>query len=524
MKQPFFSSHKDKIRNEPVSHVDSSNSNKPNNSFETSFENKDILTSLFHDHATIMLLINPETGEIIYANNAAVQFYGFDFQEDEKIHVQDINIAPASIISQELQKTQKFRTNYFILNHKTAHGIIRTVEVHSSPVILKGSKFLYSIIHDVTERILTDNDLRMNENMLKMILETTPNAVMVTDQTQDKILYTNKRFWEIWPELNREEFLNYTASAAIDKLSQSIINHECFFDQSPHGQENRLIIEKTIQLYNGKYYKCHIYFIPGDESKYERKLFIIKDITAEELYTISLQTAVKKEKENNELKSSIVRMTSHEFKTPLTSILMATETLQRYDKNKDQIDYSKLCYRIKKNIHKMQDIVDKNLNLSNLDSGKIPINLEKTDLVSFMQRWLDEFKAENLSDHKIKLVSNCHNCHLFIDTGYMAQVLNNLVVNGIKYSPEKSTIEISLVKTSIIVRIHVRDEGIGIPFQDQEYIFTTSFRASNVDHVSGTGIGLSMSRQIIELHGGKIGFKSQLNEGTTFTIELPCVD
>lgn len=524
MKMSFFSAHKDEIINDTGSLADFSDVNEPNNSIKTPPNDEDLFHKMFHEHSAVMLLINPETGEIIDANIAATRFYGFDFQEKGNFFIHDINLSSPEIIEQEMDQALKFRTNYFIFNHKVSDGSIRTVEIHSSPIVLNGNKLLFSIIHDVTEKTMASNALRMNESLMKMILETTPNGVLVTDQTHDKILFINTRFQEIWPFFKSQDIYNHKASDIFNLLSETMIDDQSIFDNISPGAEKKPVNKVTVQLITGNYYKCFSACILGEDGEYDRRLFIFEDITREEIFAKSLQMAIQKEKEMNELKSGLVRMTSHEFKKPLTSILVATETIQKYGITPDDEDYAKYFYRISKNAKFMKDLIDKFLNLSKLEYGQMPIKLERANLVSFVRGWLDEFRKEQSSIRQIQFNPDCADCYLDIDINLLKQVLSNLVSNGIKYSPEDSRIVLSINANPMDVEIQVSDNGIGIPAKDQEFIFSTFFRASNVSRVPGTGIGLALVKQIIDVHDGTIGFRSKVNEGTTFTIKLPRPD
>lgn len=164
--------------------------------------------------------------------------------------------------------------------------------------------------------------------------------------------------------------------------------------------------------------------------------------------------------------------------------------------------------------------IDKFLNLSRLESGHLPVQLSKTDLVAFTRKWLVDYQEKNNPACNILFEAQCNECNLQIDTYLIEQVLNNLVSNGIKYSPDGSTLKIEIDTSDEVARITITDEGIGIPIEEQKNIFTSFFRASNARKAVGTGLGLAMVKQIVELHGGKIGIVSEENRGTRVTVEL----
>lgn len=236
-----------------------------------------------------------------------------------------------------------------------------------------------------------------------------------------------------------------------------------------------------------------------------------------------LRQALAKEKELGELKSRFVMMASHEFRTPLATILALTETLSAYHLQlpDDQIE-AKLS-EIKGQVNHLKDIMDDVLMLARMQARRFEFNPVKVDLDAMCRSVLAEFRSHE--DTHLRLDYTCGEgaYEVVLDPKLMRQILINVVSNALKYSAESKIVTITLEYTSSDLILQVRDEGIGIPEADLPHLFEPFHRAANVGTISGTGLGLVITREAVELHGGVITVDSQLNKGTLFTIRIPIV-
>lgn len=363
--------------------------------------------------------------------------------------------------------------------------------------------------------------LGRNESLMKLVMATSPQALLVIDHRQDTVLYCNQKLSDIWGQPGLQVRISGKASAVFTQLASALAGDDNQFFLELQDPGNHAVCEKTIQLKGGNFIKCYTDLILGESGKCYGRLYTFEDVTREEEYARSLRVSIEKEKELNELKSKIVRLTSHEFKTPLASILMASETLQHYGMKQVDGKFSVYFERIDKNVLYMKEMIDKFLNLSRLESGHMPVQLTPADLVQFTREWLVDYHDKNTPSATILFKSECDECNMHMDTYLMEQVLNNLVSNGIKYSPEGSTVTIEVAATDDTASITITDQGIGIPVDEQQNVFSTFFRASNARKAAGTGLGLATVKQIVDLHGGRIGISSEENRGTQVKVELP---
>ena len=238
---------------------------------------------------------------------------------------------------------------------------------------------------------------------------------------------------------------------------------------------------------------------------------------------IELNEALNKEKELNELKSRFVSMASHEFRTPLSTILSSANLISKYTEESQNDKREKHINRIKSAVNNLTGILNDFLSLSKIEEGKEQIVLEKINIHELCKLVLDEIKGLIHKNQKIEVQHILEEDELFIisDRRILKNVLFNIISNAIKYSKEDGNIKCHLEKNDDMWSFQIIDDGIGIPKNEQKHLFDRFFRASNVENIQGTGLGLNIVKRYIELLGGTIGFKSEENKGTTFKIQLP---
>jgi signal transduction histidine kinase len=234
-----------------------------------------------------------------------------------------------------------------------------------------------------------------------------------------------------------------------------------------------------------------------------------------------LQKALEKEKELNQLKSRFVSMTSHEFRTPLTTIMGATELLKHYSHQWNE--EKKLVYfnRIHTAVNRMTQMLDDMLLLGKVEAGKWDFNPVWLNLVNFCNSVVEELQVGDTREHKVIFTVEGEATDAYIDEKLLRHILTNLLSNAIKYSPVGSDVYLFLKFLNRDVIFQVQDRGIGIPKEDQKHLFEGFYRAHNVGKISGTGLGLAIVKKAVELHKGKIKLNSEVGVGTTFTVNIP---
>ena len=224
----------------------------------------------------------------------------------------------------------------------------------------------------------------------------------------------------------------------------------------------------------------------------------------------------------NELKSDFVSTVSHEFRNPLNVISVSAQLLERFSDQWSQEKQSEFLQRIQTASIKMVKMLDDILLIGKADVGKQNFNPALHNLTIFCSELAAEIQLGNSNAHTIIFVCCEEYTNTYVDENLLRRILSNLLSNAIKYSPQGSTVHFELTFQAGEVSFQIKDEGIGIPLEDQKRMFESFHRATNVGNIPGTGLGLAIVKQSVDLHGGKIALASEVGVGTTFTVTLPC--
>ncbi len=235
-----------------------------------------------------------------------------------------------------------------------------------------------------------------------------------------------------------------------------------------------------------------------------------------------LEKSLEAERELSEMKGRFLATASHEFRTPLASILSSAEILELYSRKDDDSKTGKHLHRIRSSVEQLNGILTDFLSISRFDQGRVEVNFSEFDLPVFCAEVIDEmrglFKKGQRIDHDLQGELR----PIRSDKKALKSILFNLLSNASKYSPEGQTIDCHAIFDEKTLSLVIRDRGIGIPEKDQKRLFENFFRASNVENVAGTGLGLSIVKRYAELLGGSLEFESEEEKGSVFTVVLPC--
>lgn len=231
--------------------------------------------------------------------------------------------------------------------------------------------------------------------------------------------------------------------------------------------------------------------------------------------------SLERERELNDLKSKFVSIASHEFRTPLSTVLSSASLIQQYKDKKDYDKQDKHILRIKSSVNHLTQILNDFLSLGRLEEGKIDVNFEQVEVRSFMTEILEEVNSFLKDGQKVILDCSDSIGSIGTDTRILRNIMFNLISNASKYSDVNKTIYITCANKKGRTLFSIQDEGIGIPIEDQKHLFDRFYRASNAGNIQGTGLGLNIVRRYAELIGGEISFQSEYEKGSTFFISLP---
>ncbi len=253
----------------------------------------------------------------------------------------------------------------------------------------------------------------------------------------------------------------------------------------------------------------------------EVNMHLREEIRKEKEYELLLQESLDKEKELSELKTRFVSITSHEFRTPLTSILGSIELIQMYREKWSKGKLNEQIERIINSVEYLTRLLDDVLTLSHAESGKLKFKPEILNLYDFCSGIIEELGMRSRKDHEFIFNYKCPQKIFSMDSQLLRFILVNLLSNAYKYSPGGGKIEFSVSSDDKNIEFIISDEGIGIPDKDKKYLFNPFHRCSNSLKIPGTGLGLSIVKHSIELHNGGISYSSEAGLGTTFKVLIP---
>lgn len=233
-----------------------------------------------------------------------------------------------------------------------------------------------------------------------------------------------------------------------------------------------------------------------------------------------LKKSLDREMELNEMKSRFVAMASHEFRTPLATMMSSLSLVTKYAELNDKEKQDRHVTKIKSSIINLTDILNDLLSVSKLEEGKVenyPVDVNLKDLILDI---VAEIQPIAKPGQHIDLTYTGKDIAV-VDKKVIKHVLFNLLSNAIKFSPENAAIQLQADVQNAYLKLVVSDQGIGIAQEDQEHLFERFFRGQNVTHIQGTGLGLNIVGRYVEMMNGHIDFESTENKGTTFTITIP---
>ncbi|MDE1191597.1 MAG: PAS domain-containing sensor histidine kinase [Arachidicoccus sp.] len=233
-----------------------------------------------------------------------------------------------------------------------------------------------------------------------------------------------------------------------------------------------------------------------------------------------LSILLEKEKELNELKSGFISMASHEFRTPLSTVLSSAYLVEKYTTTEDQPKRLKHIQRIISSVQMLTDILNDFLSVGKIEEGKIQVRLSSFNIQDLINNLVRELENNAKKGQEITYVHQ-GNAAVVLDPVLLKHIMMNLISNAVKYSPEDSAITIHSYGNKSSIKICIKDEGIGISEEDQKHLMQRFFRGANVTNIQGTGLGLHIVAKYAELMNGTIQCKSVVNQGSEFIVALP---
>ncbi len=368
-----------------------------------------------------------------------------------------------------------------------------------------------AIIREITERKRAEEALRSSMATNRALLNAIPDWMFRLSRDGTFINFKAAQSNNL--PLPTREFLGKKLDEVFPKeIAQPMI--DCVTRALSNNETQ--IFEYQFPLNNEQlYYEARIAVSAEDEV-----MAIIREITERKRAEQDIRQALTKEKELNSLKSRFVAMTSHEFRTPLATILSSAELLEHYSHKWNESKKLNHLRRIQVAVKHMTGLLNDVLLLGKAEAGKLEFKPRPLELAKFCQELVEEIEL-NTSNHTVafRTHNQCRNACL--DEKLLRTILSNLLSNAIKYSPDSDLVRFDLICEQEKAIFRIQDQGIGIPLAEQAQLFNSFERGSNVGAISGTGLGLAIVKKSVDLHGGQITVESQVGVGTTFIVTLP---
>ena len=374
-----------------------------------------------------------------------------------------------------------------------------------------------AIFRDITKRKRSEAKRMQRERQLRAILNNIPDMAWLKDQ-DSRYLAVNESFGKVCG-ISTEELL---AKTDHDIWTAELAEKYRQDDLEVMQSGKRRLIEEQLVDKDGNTLWIETVKTPifDESNQVIGTTGIAHNITERKQTEENIRNALEKEKQLGELKTRFVSMASHEFRTPLATILSSSELLENYSHQWNEEKKNKHFQRIQTAIKQMTGLLEDVLLVGKAEAGKLEFKPAPLDLKQFCEEVVEELQLTT-SSHKI-VASFPEPCPTAcLDKKLLRHILTNLLSNAIKYSPQGDRVQFDVICKADLAVIRVHDFGIGIPPEDQARLFDTFHRANNVGTISGTGLGLAIVKKAVDCHGGEIAVESEIGFGTTFTVTLP---
>jgi PAS domain S-box-containing protein len=522
----------------------------------------------FFEYATIGIVITDRVGIITAINPFALKEMGYSKNEliGKKIEI----LIPERFHEQHSKYHQAYHQKPLTrlmgagkdLVARKKNGSEMEVEISLSNYELQGEKFVVAFINNVTLRKkaeakieklnkeleatveLRTRELKKALTLLKAGQTTLQKAILfqkaILDNAGAMIIATDKKgvikFFN--PEASNN--LGYAEKEVINKLTPVVFHKKSEIEtkRKAHINEFDVLIgddfEVLVARSRRNIHEAQQYtYIRKNGTTFPVSLTITTvrdkngtiigymgvafDITEQIQRDKALHKLLEKEKDLSELKSRFISMASHEFRTPLSTVLSSAYLIEKYTKTIEQPQREKHLNRITSSVSMLTDILNDFLSLGKIEEGKIPVRIKLFNITEAVKNIIDEIKGSLKKQQKI-VYKHSGESEFELDQSLLKHIVQNLVSNASKFSPEKSCIQIKTANQQHSLVLAVKDSGIGISKDDQKHLMERFFRGANAGNIQGTGLGLHIVSKYAELMNGTVVCNSELEKGTEFII------
>ena len=370
----------------------------------------------------------------------------------------------------------------------------------------------------LNETEITVNQLRRFEYCTNKIIASMRDILLITTP-EGKIERVNKSTTELFSQ-KKSDLLD----RSIDDLIQDpSFNHQLIYDLLISSQSSVEKIEVNFETPDKTAIQIEFdcFIAPTEIKNFYNCVYIGRDITSRKQAEAKIRKSLAREKELRQLKSGFISMASHEFRNPLSSILLCVQNLKENERLQDsQREF--YLQSIQDAAVNMNSLLEDVLVLSKAESGTRKLQLENINFPDFCQQIIQELTSI-YDQRQINFQYLLDQDFFKLDRLNIRYILSNLLSNALKYSPAGTAVDLTVAASDKPeeITIEISDRGIGIPEESQKHLFESFYRASNVNSTPGTGLGLSIVKKATDLNRGSISVTSKINHGTKVTVKLP---
>lgn len=370
----------------------------------------------------------------------------------------------------------------------------------------------FSIRYNFNKRVAAQAAQKKASELFARIFYESPTGIVISRRRTGEIIDCNNAYSEM-TQFNKSELIGKTAVdlGIIDSVDQ---RNDIIRSAENNGTQKDVEIQLNRKSSGALWVSISMQSIWIDDE--ECLLSVILDMTSHKEAEQKIKQALVTEIELNKLKSNFIILASHEFRTPLTTILSSAFLIDNYTSGENKVKAGKHVSRIKTSVNLLISILDEFLSLTKIEEGKIEPKVERINLPEAMEAQCNTLKTLAKPGQEI-IYSHAGKEQIYSDPVLLGNIVNNLVSNAIKYSGENSTILVSS-KVNARIQLSVRDFGIGISSEDQAHLFERFFRASNTGNVQGTGLGLHIMKHYVDILHGSVTVQSEPGQGSQFDV------
>jgi PAS domain S-box-containing protein len=401
-------------------------------------------------------------------------------------------------------------------------GELRWRRLESHPEIQADSSIVWNGIQiDTTEQRRAEEALRESENLYRSIADLVPVAILITDLASLEVVYRNPVALNLLQSDDgiavQEWFANLPLEYAViarERLEQvkkgEAVPPIEYHIMLPDGREKYIISQSIPMKYQGRAAFMNVIIDLTERKQMEKAL----------LEHERLQTLLESVDELNQFKGKMMLRISHEFRTPLAVIQLASEMNHRYGSRMTAEKHHELANRITFQIQHLTTMLDEIAFIVRHQSETVEPEYSAFDISELCSDMIERIKTTSGSNCPIVFHSDERH-FVNADQKLMQTLLMTLLSNAVKFSPHASSVLLHMQEVDGQIDLRVIDQGIGISEEDQKHVFEPFYRGSNISEISGLGLGLSIAQEIVKAHGGQITMESELNRGTMFSVLLP---